>query len=259
MTYQTLLLEVGDDGVGLITLNRPDQFNTFNTTLAGELDQALWQMEADQSVRAVILKGAGRGFCAGIDLAEFSGKTVSEYKAWVERMEQGLQTILSMGKPVIAQVHGVAAANGAGLVAAADLAVAEEEARIGYTAINVGLFCLGPAVPLSRAVGRKQALELLYSGDLIPAGRAYELGLVNLVVPAEELEARTRELAAKLAAKSPYALQAGKRACHMTDGMEPARAFDYMNEAFARLCASEDAQEGVAAFLEKRKPDWRGR
>ncbi|MBW2617723.1 MAG: enoyl-CoA hydratase/isomerase family protein, partial [Deltaproteobacteria bacterium] len=252
MAYETLLTEIGADGVGLITLNRPDQFNTFNTTLAVELDQALWQMEADESVRVVILKGAGRGFCAGIDLAEFSGKTVGQYKDWVEKMEQGLQTILSMGKPVIAQVHGVAAANGAGLVAAADLAVAAEEARIGYTAINVGLFCLGPAVPLSLAVGRKQALELLYFGDLIPAGRAYEMGLVNLVVGAGELEAITRQLAAQLAAKSPYALQLGKRACHVTGAMEPARAFDYMNEAFARLCASEDAREGVAAFMEKR-------
>ena len=259
MSYETLLTEVGDDGVGLITLNRPDQFNTFNTTLATELNQALRQMEADESVRVVILKGAGRGFCAGIDLTEFSGKTVGEYKTWVEKMEQGLQTILSMGKPVIAQVHGVAAANGAGLVAASDLAVAAEEARIGYTAINVGLFCLGPAVPLSLAVGRKQALELLYSGDLIPAGRAYEMGLVNLVVGTEELETKTRQLAAKLAAKSPYALQLGKKACHTAAAMEPARAFDYMNEAFARLCASEDAREGVAAFMEKRKPDWKGK
>ena len=259
MTYETLLLEVGDDFVGVITLNRPKQLNAFTTTLAIELEKALLEMEADPRVRVIILKGAGKAFSAGIDVTEIEGKSTSELKEWVERMEKGLITIMSIGKPVIAQVHGVAAANGAGLAAAADLAVVSENARIGYTAINVGMFCLGPAVPLSRMVGRKHALELLYFGDLVHADKALAMGLVNMVVPNGDLEEKTREYARKLAAKSPMALQLGKKSCHRSMDMEMHQAFEYMNEAFARLCTTEDAKEGVSAFLEKREPDYKGR
>jgi len=259
MAFETLLFEVDAEGVGWITLNRPDQLNTFNTTLALELEAALQEMEADARVRVVVLKGAGRAFCAGIDVGEFQGQSACQYKDWVGRMEKALQVVMSMAKPVISQVHGVAAANGAGLVAASDLAVAAETARIGFTAVNVGLFCLGPAVPLMRAVGRKQALELLLFGDLIPAARAYEMGLVNKVVPAQELESETRAYAARLAAKSPLAVQMGKRTFHVIGDMELHKAFEYMNEAFARLCTTEDASEGVNSFLEKRTPEWKGR
>ena len=139
------------------------------------------------------------------------------------------------------------------------LAVASESARIGFTAVNVGLFCLGPAVPLNRVMGRKRALELLLFGDLIPAAKALEFGLVNLVVPEEELEAKTLEYARKLAQKSPLAVQLSKKAYHASLDMELHQAFDYMNEAFARLCSTDDAHEGVQAFLEKRKPEWKGR
>jgi len=259
MAFETLLVEVGADGVGLITLNRPEQLNTFTTTLALELEAALKDMEADPQVRVVVLKGAGRAFCAGIDISEFQGQSACQYRDWVGRMEKGLQAIMSMAKPVICQVHGVAAANGAGLVAASDLTVAAETARIGFTAVNVGLFCLGPAVPLMRAVGRKQALELLLFGELIPAPRAYELGLFNKLVPVQDLEAETRAYAAKLAARSPLAVQMGKRTFHVIGDMELGKAFEYMNEAFARLCTTEDASEGVNSFLEKRKPEWKGR
>ena len=259
MSYQSLLVEVGEDQVGVITLNRPDQLNVFNATMAQELAQALMEMEAESKVHVIVLKGAGKAFSAGIDITGFWDKTACEYKDWVELMEKGLQTMMSIGKPVIAQVHGVAAANGAGLVAASDLAVASEDARIGFTAINVGLFCLGPAVPLIRAVGRKQALELLLFGDLISASKALAMGLVNMVTPTAELEAETRSYARKLAKKSPLALQLGKKAFHVTGDMELHKAFEYMNEAFARLCTSQDAQEGVRAFLEKREPEWKER
>jgi len=258
MDYQTLLVEVGDDHIGTITLNRPEQLNTFDDMMARELDQAVWALEADPRVRAVIVKGAGKAFCAGIDIRAFAGKTACEYKDWAERMEKALQSIMTIGKPVVAQVHGVAAANGAGLVAASDLAVASEDAKIGYTAINVGLFCLGPAVPLSRVAGRKHALEFLLFGDLVPARRAYEMGHLNMVVPPAELETAARQYARRLAAKSPVALQLGKKACYVTGDMELHQAFEYMNEAFARLCTTQDAQEGVSAFLEKREPKWRG-
>lgn len=258
MSYEALTVDVIEQGVGQITLNRPDQLNAFNTTMATELAQALREMDSDPQVRVIVLKGAGKVFSAGIDITEFWDKTASQYKEWVGLMEKSLQTMMTMAKPVIAQIHGVAAANGAGVVAASDLAVCSDDARIGFTAINVGLFCLGPAVPLSRVVGRKQALELLYFGDLVPASRAMEMGLVNKVVPADTLMPETLSYARKLAAKSPLALQMGKKTFHVTMDMELNKAFEYMNEAFARLCTTRDAHEGVTAFLEKRQPEWSG-
>lgn len=256
MSYQSLLVDIGDDFVATITLNRPAELNTFNSALADELYQALRQLDADPQARVVLLKGEGKAFCAGIDVKEMSGKSPQELKAWVENMERPLVFMSQMNKPVIAQVHGVAAANGGGLVAAADLAIVSEKARIGYTAVNVGLFCLGPAVPLSRMVGRKHALELLLFGELISAAKALEIGLVNLVVPPDDLEKEARRWAARLAKKSPLAVQIGKKSYYAMADLEYHKAFDMMNEGFARLCSTADAAEGVAAFLEKRDPVW---
>jgi len=205
----------------------------------------------------IILKGAGRAFCAGIDVSDFSSKSTMEYREWVECMENPLVTISRMNKPVIAQVHGVAAANGAGLVAAADLAVAGENARIGLTAINVGLNCIGPVIPVTRSVGRKRALELLFYGDLITAGEALSMGLVNRVIPEADLEEETRNWAAILAQKSPVALQIAKKAFYAAADLDYYKAFEYMNEVFARLCSTEDAREGISAFMEKRSPVWK--
>ena len=154
MTYSTLIVETGETFVGTITLNRPDQLNTFTTPLAVDLQQALLAMDADPKVRVVLVKGAGKAFCAGIDVNELEGKTAMEYREWIERMELPLITISRMKKPVIAQVHGVAAANGMGLVAACDLAIASADTRMGLTAINVGLNCVGPILPVARCVGR---------------------------------------------------------------------------------------------------------
>jgi len=257
MTYENLMVDIGTDFVGEITLNRPAQLNTFNTPLAGELVQAFKELDAQTTVRVIILKGAGKAFCAGIDVNELAGKTAMEYKAWIEHMEKPLVTISRMSKPVIAQVQGVAAANGAGLVAAADLAVAADNARIGLTAINVGLNCVGPVIPVSRSVGRKRALEMLFFGELLKAGEALKMGLVNKVVPADELEAETRRWAARLAKKSPVALQIAKKAFYASADMDYTQAFEYMNEAFARLCTTEDATEGVKAFLDRRNPEWK--
>jgi enoyl-CoA hydratase/carnithine racemase len=258
MKYQTIIVE-RRDRVGIITLNRPDHMNTFSTVLAKELNAALGELEQDGQVRVVIVKGAGKSFCTGIDLAEFSGKTLLEYRQWIGWMEKMNLTVAGMGKPVIAAVHGYAVANGAGLLAACDLAIAAEGTRIGTTAINVGLFCLGPAVPLSRCVGRKKALELLLTGTMIDAREAERIGLVNKVVPRERLEEEALELANQLATKSPIALQMGKRAFHTMADMEYAKALDYMNEVMAELCTTDDAKEGVDAFLTKRKPQWRER
>ena len=257
MSFESIMVAVGDDYVGEITLNRPQNLNTFTTTLARELSQALRELDADQRVRVVIVKGAGKAFCAGIDVSDFFDKSASEYREWIECMETPLGTISRMKKPVIAQVHGVAAANGAGLVAAADLAVVGERARFGLTAINVGLNCIGPIVPVSRSIGRKRALELLLYGELINAQRALDMGLVNKVVPEDELDKATREWAALLAKKSPVAVQIAKKSFYTAEDMDYSKAFEYMNEAFARLCTAEDAKEGVSAFLEKRSPVWK--
>lgn len=259
MNYEYLITEIGNDFVAEITLNRPAQLNVFNTPLAVELEQALNELESETQVRVIILKGAGKAFCAGIDVNEFFDKTAVEYRAWVERMESPLVTISRMSKPVIAQVHGVAAANGAGLIAAADLAIASEDARLGLTAISVGLSCLGPVVPVTRSIGRKRALELLLYGDLITARNALEMGLLNRIVPTADLDKETRNWAALLAQKSPLAVQISKKAFYAAADLDYYKAFEYMTESFTRLCTTEDAKEGVNAFLEKREPIWKQR
>lgn len=257
MDYKNIIVEIGDDYVAEITLNRPDNLNTFNIPLAVELSQALRELDLETQVRVIIIKGAGRAFCAGIDVSDFSGKSTMEYREWVECMENPLVTISRINKPVIAQVHGVAAANGAGLVAAADLAVAGEEARIGLTAINVGLNCIGPVIPVTRSIGRKRALELLFYGDLVTAREALNMGLVNRVIPESDLDRETRSWAAILTQKSPVALQIAKKAFYAAADLDYYKAFEYMNEAFARLCSTEDAREGISAFMEKRNPVWK--
>ena len=259
MSYENVLVEVVDEFVGEITLNRPKSMNTFSLPLARELNQALLELDGRDDIRVIILKGAGKAFCAGIDVGDFFGKTAMEYKEWIETMETPLVNISRMNKPVIAQVHGVAAANGAGVVAAADLAVMAESARYGLTAINVGLNCIGPVVPVSKMVGRKKALELLFDGQLIKADEALQMGLVNRVVADDKLEAETRKWAAELAKKSPIALQIAKTAYYGAADQDYYKAFEYMNEAFARMCTTEDAAEGIKAFMEKRTPNWQGK
>ena len=256
MSYSTVIVE-HENHVGTITLNRPEQFNTFSSEMAIELNQALIQLDNETKVRVVVVKGAGKAFSTGIDVSEFFGKSLKEYRAWVGLMEQMGNVIAYMKKPVIASVHGYAVANGAGLVAACDLAVVAEGTKIGATAINVGLFCMGPAVPISRSLGRKRCLEMLLTGDMIDARDAEQWGLVNKVVPGDQLEEETMALANKLAEKSPLALQMGKQSFYGMSDMEFGKALEYSNETFAALCVTEDAQEGVDAFLKKRKPVWK--
>ena len=191
--------------------------------------------------------------------SEFFGKSQREYKEWVGLMEQMNHVITYMKKPVIASVHRFAVANGAGLVAACDLAIVAEGTKIGATAINVGLFCMGPAIPISRSIGRKRCMEMLLTGEMIEAEDAERWGLVNKVVPGDQLEEATMALANKLAQKSPVALQMGKQAFYGMSDMEFGKALEYSNEMFASLCVTEDATEGINAFLEKREPDWKGK
>ncbi len=256
MSYETIIVETNDKYVGEITLNRPDSLNSLNSEMARELNEALLEMDGDKNVRVVLLKGAGKAFCAGIDVNELAGQSALEYREWIERMENPLVTMSRMKKPVIARLQGVAAANGMGLVAAADLVIAAENARMGLTAINVGLNCVGPVIPVARCVGRKKALELLLYGKLIKAPEALALGLINKLVPKDELETEALRWAEELALKSPVAVQIAKSAFYKAEDMTYDKQFAYMNEAFARLCTTDDAKEGVQAFFEKRKPVW---
>jgi enoyl-CoA hydratase/carnithine racemase len=256
MSYEAVQVE-RQNYVGTVILNRPEQFNTFNTQLAEELCKALLELEGDKEIRVVVVKGAGKAFCTGIDVTEFAGKSQQEYREWIGLMEHVIQILATMKKPVIASAHGYAVANGAGLVAACDLAVVAKGTKIGASAINVGLFCMGPAVPISRSVGRKRALEMVMTGDFVDADEAERWGLVNKVVPLEDLEKETMALANKLAEKSPLALQMGKEAFYGMADLEYSKALLYTNEVFAALCMTEDANEGVDAFLNKRKPEWK--
>jgi enoyl-CoA hydratase/carnithine racemase len=258
MPYENLIVEVDDHYIGSIILNRPEQLNTFTSAMASELHRALLALDGDERVRVILVKGAGKAFCAGIDVHELENKSAIEYKAWIEHMEQPLVAISRMKKPVIAVVQGVAAANGMGLAVSADLVIAAENAKMGLTAINVGLNCVGPVIPVARIVGRKKALELLLFGELIKAPEAMALGLVNRVVAKEELEQEAQAWAVTLARKSPLAVQIAKKAFYGSEDMDYLKQFDYMNDAFARLCTTQDAKEGVAAFFEKRQPKWQG-
>ncbi|MFO7838825.1 MAG: enoyl-CoA hydratase-related protein [Desulfosalsimonadaceae bacterium] len=256
MAYATLTTE-SREHVGFITFNRPRQLNTFNSELAQEFNAALQEFEDDSDVRVIIVAGEGKAFCAGIDVNELEGKSTLDYYLWVRNMEQMSLLISGMGTPVIASVQDLAIANGIGVVASADLAIAAEGARFGATAVNVGLFCMGPAVALSRNLGRKKALELVLTGDMIDAEEAHRIGLINKVVPKDQLASETLAFAEKLAQKSPLAVQLGKKSFYQMEDLEYEKAYEMVNNHFAMLCTTEDAHEGVDAFLNKRSPEWK--
>jgi len=243
--------------VGVITLDRPEEHNTFTIPFARRLNEALREFDADSGVRVVVIRANGKNFSFGISLKEFKGKTAEEYRTFIRTMDEHNHTIARMKKPVIAMVQGAAAANGAGLAFACDFTIAASDSRFGTTAVNVGLICLGPAGPMTGIIGRKKTLEMVLTGSMISAEEACRLGLVTRVVPPEKLEEETFALAESLAAKSPLALQTGKRGIYAFAGEDYHKALDRMSDLFAELCAHPDAEEGVAAFLEKRKPEWK--
>jgi enoyl-CoA hydratase/carnithine racemase len=257
MKTTKVMVEKGKNFVGKVILNRPEKLNTMDSETATGLYDALMAMEAAADVRVVLLKGAGRVFCAGVDLNEVEERSMMEYREWIENMEKPLGAVAHMKKPVIAEVQGAATANGLGLVAAADLAIGGRSVRMGLTAIKAGLNCVGPVLPVAKCVGRKKALELLLFGDMIDAEEALRLGLLNRVVADDDLEREALNWAEALASISPIAVQIAKSAFYISEDMPYDVQFSYMNEAFARLCTTADAKEGVQAFLEKRKPVWK--
>lgn len=256
MAYETVTVDTGGH-VGTIVLDRPAEMNTFTTKLATDLDDALHEFEDRAGIRAIVIRGAGDAFSAGIDVSEHGDhETQTEYERWVSRMEEPFVTIAGMGTPVIAAAHGHAVANGLGLLAACDLAVLAEGTKLGATAPNVGLFCMGPAVPLMRSVTEKRCLELLLTGELIDAETAMEWGLANRLVPEDKLEDAARDLAGSIVDKSPTAVRRGKRTYYETAALPYEEALAYSNEAFASLCTTDEAAEGIDAFLSGRDPDW---
>jgi enoyl-CoA hydratase/carnithine racemase len=245
--------------IGWVTLNRPDAMNTFTVPFAARLDEALEKMDADPEVLVVVVEAAGRNFSTGISLDQFTPRTQREYRTILYQIDAFYHTLARMKKVTIAAVQGYALANGAGLAFACDLTVAAETAKFGTTAINVGLICLGPAAPMIRTLGRKKVLEMVLTGDMISAADAMALGLVNKVVPEQALMDETLKLATKLASKSPLALQVGKEGLNRLQDLNHHEGLDAMDDLFATLAATEDAVEGVGAFLAKRKPAWRER
>jgi len=243
--------------VGILTLNRPESMNTFTEIFAEKLNSALVEFDNDPEIRVVVIKAEGKNFSAGISLDLFKNKDHGEYRAFLKIMDLHNHTIARMGKPVIGAVKGYTLANGAGLAFACDFVIASEDTKLGTTAINVGLICLGPAVPLVEIVGRRKALEMVLTGEMMDAHEAYKAGLVNRVVASGELENEVMDFARKLAEKSPLALEAGKRGIYALTNPQYHQGADLMTEYFANLCSTQDAEEGVRAFLEKRKPNWK--
>jgi enoyl-CoA hydratase/carnithine racemase len=246
-----------DGHKGYITLNRPAENNTFNIEFALQLNKTLIDFEKDGDIRVIIISNNGKHFSVGIDLHVLEQITDEQLLEFISLMDMHNHTIANMSKPVISSVKGYCVANGAGLSFACDLTVAADSAVFGTTAVNVGLICTGPGIPLTRNVGRKKAMEMVLLGERFTAQQMYELGLVNWVVPDDELEKKTEEIADALALKSPLAVSAGKRGLSKSYDMGYHAAVDNGTRIFAELCATEDAAEGVRAFLEKRKAEWK--
>ena len=223
-----------------------------------ELIRALESIGADPESRTIVLEGAGQVFSAGHDLSEMVGRDLGFYQQLFDTCTVLMETIHRIPQPVIAKVHGVATAAGCQLVAACDLAVATETARFATPGVKIGLFCSTPMVPLSRAVGRKRALEMLLTGEMIDAARAFDWGLVNLVVPEDTLEEAVAGLAEKIAGSSALTVAIGKEAFYAQVELDEHRAYDLTKSVMAMNSLAGDAQEGICAFLEKRPPEWKG-
>jgi enoyl-CoA hydratase/carnithine racemase len=256
--YRNLLVRT-DDGVVTITLDRPERRNALSLALMSELMQALRDCADQPSQRAVVIEGAGPAFSAGHDLSEMIGREESFLRELFETCTAMMETIHELPQPVIARVHGIATAAGCQLVAACDLAVAADSARFATPGVKIGLFCSTPMVPVSRAVGRKRAMEMLLTGEPIDAHTALDWGLVNRVVPAEELDAAVGELVAAISRSSSYTVATGKRAFYDQVDRSERGAYEHCTAVMTENALAADAQEGMSAFLDKRPPHWHGR
>jgi len=258
MPYQHLLASI-DGQLGLITLNRPKRRNALSLDLMFELIRCLDEFAVNSEVRAIILAASGKAFSSGHDLSEMVGRTVSDYRRLFDVCTELMLKIQSIPQPVIAEVQGVATAAGCQLVATCDLAIASDQAAFATPGVKIGLFCTTPMVALSRAIGRKRAMEMLLTGKLVDAATAADWGLVNRVVPATELETATRELACKIAEASSFTVSLGKQAYYAQIDLDQPKAYAYAKEVMTVNSLAHDAQEGISAFLEKRVACWSGK
>jgi len=245
--------------VAWLTLNRPRARNALSVGLMTALQDAIDACARDDAIRVVVIAGAGPSFCAGHDLRELrANPDRAAHEALFAQCSRLMTSIVRLPKPVIARVHGVATAAGCQLVASCDLAIAAETARFATPGVNIGLFCSTPMVALSRAVGRKAAMEMLLTGDMVDAATARALGLVNRVVPDADLDDTVAALAAQIAGKSPLTLAIGKEAFYRQAELPLDEAYAYAAAAMTRNMMARDAAEGIDAFLEKRDPVWSG-
>lgn len=257
---EAILLRDADQGIATLTLNRPAQYNALSEAMLDELQSALDEIGADKSARVVVIAGRGKAFCAGHDLKQMRSRPERDYYEMLfKRCARMMRTLTQIPQPVIAKVHGITTAAGCQLVAACDMAVASSEARFATSGIGVGLFCMTPGVALTRNVSRKDAFEMLFTGDFVPAEEAKEKGLVNRVVPPEELGPTVDALAQSILAKSQAAIAAGKRVFYRQLEMGLDTAYAYAAEEMAQNMMFHDAGEGIDAFIGKRKPVWKNR
>lgn len=256
-TAGPILLREQQDGVLTLTLNRPEQFNALSGELLGRLQDTLDEVATDNSVRVIVIAGRGRGFCAGHDLKEIHAlATQARIEALFQQCSRVMTTLVSMPQPVIAKVHATATAAGCQLVAQCDLAVCADSARFAVSGVNFGLFCSTPSVALARNLGRKQAMEMLLTGEFIDAATAKRYGLVNRVVATDDLDAEVDRLAVLIAAKPQGAVAAGKRLFYQQLEMGLTPAYALASEVIACNAAGPEGREGITAFLEKRTPKW---
>ncbi|MBH67797.1 MAG: enoyl-CoA hydratase [Rhodospirillaceae bacterium] len=248
------------DGVAWITLNRPRRYNALSTLLMTELQKLFDQLANEKSIMAVVIQGAGKGFCAGHDLKEMKENYCEKfYNAFFSQCSKLMMSISTLPQPVIAKVHGTAAAAGCQLVASCDLAIASDDALFATPGINIGLFCSTPMVAVSRKVNRKKMMEMLLLGEPIDAHTAVDYGLINKCVPVDVLDKTLVDLTKTITDKSPLVLKIGKEAFYKQLEMPLAEAYSYTSRVMTENMLAKDADEGISAFIEKRSPSWTGK
>lgn len=256
--YQSILFEA-EGPIAVLTLNRPQRRNALSLELMRDVIDCLSEVGKDRKLRVVLLKAAGKVFSSGHDLGEMVGRDVNEYREVFDVCTEMMTRVQSIPQPVIAEVQGIATAAGCQLVATCDLAVASDQAAFATPGVKIGLFCTTPMVALSRAIGRKRALQMLLTGEMVDAVTAAEWGLINMVVPAAELEEQSRKLALRIAEASSLTVALGKQAFYTQIDLDQPKAYAYAKEVMSMNSLAADAQEGIAAFLEKRPACWTGK
>ncbi len=245
------------DSLAILTLNNPKKINALSERMIGEIMTVLQMVSEDESIKVVIIQAAGKHFCAGHYLKEMVGRGVKDYKRIFDRCTQMMQMIHDMPQPVIAQVQGIATAAGCQLVAWCDLAIASEDAQFATPGVKIGLFCTTPMVAITRAIGRKAAMEMLLTGRFFSAAEAKDLGLVNRVVAPDRLAAETEDLANQIAEASRFVLAIGKQGFYAQVDQTDNNAMHYAKHTITMNLEAVDAQNGIKAFLNKEEPSWK--